>query len=197
MLSKPIGSTGFNILLGQFFLVGSLLQLTGCSGLSLLNDPLQPQQSQVSNLAFPPQDNLAQASIKPGMADESDGDGEPSNGSEGPVPTVVELASIPVVGIDAAKTGQSLETDIASTKVDQAVKWRGKFDGASVDIANVDGTLCTGPTAFQPGITHGSGNITLACSDGRMAKLQISKGGLKGIVRLGGANENVQVMRND
>jgi hypothetical protein len=140
--------------------------LAGCSTLgvgSLLEDPkfaaaapVSPAAVVVSNsLAVPPEDALNPALDT--STEEQD--------LESSVPTVAQLDAVQLPGIDAAKVAAALEEDIAAQKVSSNLKWRGRRSGDGIDVANSNGTLCSAAR------DQGVGPVTLACSDGRTARL--------------------------
>lgn len=197
MSAAPVGTKSLHGLVARLFIGCCLLVLSGCSAMNLLEGPLPSSLLEKPNLALPPGDNFVRANAAPETPGQNDGNGEPALSGEATVPTVEELASVPVAGIDAAQTAVNLEADRETAKVDQSIKWRGKFDGESVDIANVSGTLCTGPTTFRPSTNRASGTITLACSDGRIAQLNLGRNNLKGTIHFGKENENVEIIGNN
>lgn len=181
---------------------GVLLGLGGCaSGLGLLNDSGAGRQSLATGLAMPPSDALSPATAitatqvsDASTGEDGDGDETVAEGGE-PVPSLSQLAATPIDGIDPAKTAQSLETDIAEAKVSQAVQWRGRMTGADIDVANVGGTLCSGQSSAAARGFAASG-ITLACSDGRVATLQLAAGRKNAVLRFGSLRENVEFLQD-
>lgn len=167
--------------------VGIMVAMSGCTSLlsqQLLDSSSAPGSRQpAAGLATPPTDvfQVATSEGAPGAVEEGD---------LGPdVPTLTELSSRPVEGIDAPKVALSLEEDISTHKVSSVVRWRGKRSRDGVDVTNQSGTMCSGV----------SDNLSskrvfrIACSDGRVGKLNLASGNLKSnLVFNNGAPEVVQ-----
>jgi hypothetical protein len=115
---------------------------------------------------LPPADVLQRAPSEqsPGFVEETD---LPPD-----VPTLAELSTRPVEGIDAPKVGLMLEADTAANKIDQNIMWRGKRSADGVDLANRSGVLCSG----SQNSTSDTQSIKVACSDGRVGSLRYIAG---------------------
>lgn len=134
------------------------------------------------NLVAPPPENLQMAlPPKPGEDVE-----EMDLGPD--VPTLNQLDQAELPGINTPRTATELESDIVAKKVSGAIQWRGQMSGDGIDITNVRGVLCTGATARL------QGTITLACSDGRVGRLQIAEGTAK--IHFGKEAEGVDLARS-
>jgi hypothetical protein len=132
--------------------------LAGCaSGAGLLEPKSASGVLTANRLAMPPEDALVAAANGPDQDEEM-------SVSQG-VPTITELSSFVQPGIDPAKEAQELERGIQSSAVDPSVKWRGRLSEDGIDLANVNGVLCSSPA--RPNARGHS--VQLACSDGRMA----------------------------
>jgi hypothetical protein len=149
----------------------ALMALTsGCSnGISrqLLNDQGAPGAGPlVNSLVLPPPETM-QVAVPNDSAGFVEETALPSD-----VPTLTELSSRPIEGIDAPKVGLSIEQDIASSKITQTVRWRGKRNADGVDLANSSGALCSGTERD----VSAHDKIKVACSDGRIATVQLTTG---------------------
>ncbi len=137
---------------------------SGCSNSisqQLLSAGSGPDSGVPTNtLALPPADALqiAQPDLNPAFVEESE---LPAD-----VPTLSELSTRPVEGIDAPKVGLSLEEDVASRKIEGSVLWRGRRSADGMDLANRNGALCSG-------VSRASNTIRVACSDGRIGIVKL------------------------
>jgi hypothetical protein len=120
----------------------------------------------VNQLAMPPADALqvARPDQSPGFVEETD---LPAD-----VPTLAELSTRPVEGIDAPKVGLKLEADSAAHKIGENILWRGKRGADGVDLANRSGVLCSGSRSD----VSAARAIKVACSDGRIGSLRLITG---------------------
>lgn len=133
----------------------------------LLSDAAGPQlQLPANSLAMPPAEALQTAvpNQNPAFVEQSD---LPPD-----VPTLEDLSSRPLVGIDAPKVGLMLEQDVAAKKISETIIWRGKRSADGVDLANRNGALCSGSNNN----TASRQNIKVACSDGRIGNLRLNGG---------------------
>ncbi len=133
----------------------------------LLNGSAGPTADVATNrLAMPPADALQMAPTtqSPGFVEETD---LPPD-----VPTLEELSSRPVEGIDAPKVGLMLEADTAAKKTSESILWRGKRSTDGVDLANRNGVLCSGSGSD----ISAARTIKVACSDGRIGSLRFIAG---------------------
>ena len=133
----------------------------------LLSDNAGPQlQLPANSLALPPADALQTAvpNQNPAFVEQSD---LPPD-----VPTLEELSTRPIVGIDAPKVGLLLEEDVAAKKISESIIWRGKRSADGVDLANRNGALCSGSN----NMTSVKQSIKVACSDGRTGNLRLNGG---------------------
>ena len=158
----------------------SLLERSGLSAPSKTAE-IAPVQT-VNKLALPPMANFQAA----GPRDAGDDPDETNLGAD--VPSLVELANQTLPGIDTSQTAAALEQDIAIAKVSPAVQWRGKISDDGVDITNISGVLCTGTDEDH------RGSITLACSDGRVARLQFAGPGQTSKVFFGKLMQQVELL---
>ena len=144
--------------------------LGGCSNSiskQLLNDrPVANPSLATNNLAAPPADVLQQAipDQNPAFVEETP---LPSD-----VPTLTDLSTRPVEGIDAPKVGLSIDEDLATNKISNSVRWRGKRNADGVDLANSNGALCSGVERDA----SAKNQIKVACSDGRVAVVKLAAG---------------------
>ena len=134
----------------------------------LLNGGGGPKSGVPTNrLAMPPADVLQTA-----PSAEGSGFVEETKDLPADVPTLAELSSRPVEGIDAPKVGLMLEADIAAHKIGENILWRGKRSADGVDLANRNGVLCSGSRNNKSEMQA----IKVACSDGRMGSLRLITG---------------------
>jgi hypothetical protein len=166
-----------------------ILALTsGCSNTlsqQLLSDRTGPDSGIPTNkLALPPADALevAQPDANPAFVEESN---LPAD-----VPTLTELSTRPVEGIDAPKVGLSLEEDIASQKIEGTVLWRGKRSADGMDLANRNGALCSGVSRD----VVAANTIRVACSDGRIGIVKLTPNTRRAVIAFkSGAAEAVDL----
>jgi hypothetical protein len=132
----------------------------------LLNSRGQESGVPTNQLAMPPADALQIAAPEqsPGFVEESD---LPAD-----VPTLAELSSRPVEGIDAPKVALKIDEDIATNRIGKNILWRGKRSADGVDLANQSGVLCSGSRS-DISTTRA---IKVACSDGRVGSLRLITG---------------------
>ena len=139
----------------------------GCSNSvseRLLNSGLSPVGgAPIANLAMPPADAF-QAAVP-----EKDANFVEETSLPADVPTLSEMNSRPIEGIDAPKVGLSLDEDTTSRKIEETVLWRGKQSADGMDLANRDGALCSG---VSRDISAGH-TIRVACSDGRIGTVRL------------------------
>lgn len=139
----------------------------GCSNSvseHLLNGGLGPVGgAPIANLAMPPADAF-QAAIP-----EKDANFIEESNLSADVPTLSDMSSRPIEGIDAPKVGLSLDEDISSRKIEETVLWRGKRSVDGMDLANRDGALCSG-VSRDISVGHA---IRVACSDGRIGTVRL------------------------
>lgn len=140
---------------------------SGCSSTlseRLLNGQLGPvAEAPVTNLAAPPSDTF-QAAVPEDNASLTEESDLPAD-----VPTLSEMSSRPIEGIDAPKVGLSLDEDVTSQKIEETVLWRGKRSADGTDIANRDGVLCSGVSHDFSAVN----TIRVACSDGRIGTVRL------------------------
>ena len=135
----------------------------------------------VNNLAIPPADVLQTA-----VPDQNTAFVEETT-LPADVPTLTELSSRPVEGIDAPKVGLSIDEDVASKTIKESVRWRGKRNADGVDLANRNGALCSGTERDF----SSKNTITVACSDGRVAVLKLKSDSQAQLVFKNGPVEEV------
>jgi hypothetical protein len=142
--------------------------ICGCSNTlsRQLLDDRQPMggEFQVNSLVAPPAEILKTAVASPNANDLEETELPPD------VPTLADLSSRPIEGIDAPKVALALEQDVALKKISTSVRWRGKRSIDGVDLANSSGTLCS--SAGQNSTAQRT--LKVACSDGRVALLEFS-----------------------
>jgi hypothetical protein len=162
-----VGTSLYVKLVTCLFVMASTSACSNSISQQLLNSRSGPGADLPANrLAMPPADALqvAQSEQGPGFVEETD---LPAD-----VPTLADLSSRPVEGIDAPKVGLLLEADTATKKIGENVLWRGKRSADGVDLANRNGVLCSGSrndvSAMQA--------IKVACSDGRIGSLRLIAG---------------------
>jgi hypothetical protein len=150
----------------QLWAVVLATALAGCSG-NLAGQLLQSGPSigqpnaPINSLVAPPADTLQVANESEAQTNIEETD----LGSN--VPTLDELASQHLDGIDAPKVAASLEDDILKKKVGLQTAWRGKWSPDGLDLANTDGVLCSG----DPHNASDGTAVRIACSDGAVGWL--------------------------
>jgi hypothetical protein len=167
MMMPRFGPSLYAKVVTCFLIMASTSACSNTISQQLLNGGTGPESGVSTNrLAMPPADVLQTApSVEaPGFVEETD---LPAD-----VPTLAELSSRPVEGIDAPKVGMMLEADTAANKIDQNILWRGKRSADGVDLANRNGVLCSG-TRNSASETQ---SIKVACSDGRIGSLRLLAG---------------------
>ena len=152
-------------LVAWLFVMASTVGCSNTISQQLLNGRAGPEINMpVNELAVPPADALqtAMPEQNPAFVEES---ALPAD-----VPTLSDLSSRPIEGIDAPKVGLSLEEDSAAHKIEETVLWRGKRSADGLDMANRNGALCSGiDRDFSAQHT-----IRVACSDGRIGTVKLT-----------------------
>jgi hypothetical protein len=69
------------------------------------------------------------------------------------------------------------------------VKWRGRLSDDGIDLANVNGVLCSSPTLPNASV-H---SVQLACSDGRMALFRFNAQKTDAKISFGSFTEKVML----
>ncbi len=167
-------------------LVLAALLLGGCTAGSGLLEPLAAAHPLSGNqLALPPGDIMKPADLSQAA------DQEEEIEVSGDVPTLASLNAFVQPGIDPPTEAKILEQDTQSAAVDLKIKWRGRVSADGIDLANVNGVLCSSPNPAR----SETFTVQIACSDGRMGKLSVNSAEAQ--IAFGANTESAQLEKLD